>query len=236
MQLFYVSSSELTAGHLSPEESNHCVRVLRKKEDDEIHLIDGKGGSYSAVVTKANAKSCEFKVTETKQSANNLPDLHVLIAPTKSLDRFEFFIEKACELGIKEITPVFTFNSERRHLNRDKLTKKMVAACKQSYTLHFPVINEPIKFAQAMNLHGSHQAMQKLIAHCYSHETPHLKTMDTQKATLLLIGPEGDFSKEEVTAAEQAGFKAVSLGDKRLRTETAGIFACSIFNLVEFNK
>ena len=231
MQLFYVSKEELNKKQLSVEESNHCIRVLRKVEQDEIILIDGQGGKYSAIIQNANPKACEFKVISDEKSVYNLPALHIAIAPTKNLDRFEFFIEKACELGIKEITPILTFNSERKHLNVEKLIKKMVGACKQSYTLHFPVINEAVKYTSFLKQEAVQKTAQKLIGHCYSHETPHLNTVDTKKETILLIGPEGDFSQEEITLAEQNGFQAISLGDKRLRTETAGVFACAIFNL-----
>lgn len=227
MQLFFASKSDVKKGVLSPEESQHCVKVLRKKEGDQVHVIDGEGGRYLAEIVNGSAKSCTYKVVSTEQVPYNLPNLHIAIAPTKNLSRFEFFVEKACELGIKEITPMQTFNTERKHLNIEKLTKKMVAACKQSYTLHFPKINEVKKFSDVVDL----PAAQKLVAHCYSHETPHLDTFNTDKETLLIIGPEGDFSTEEVEAAQNAGFQAVSLGFKRLRTETAGMFACSIFNL-----
>lgn len=227
MQLFFASKLDVQKGVLSPEESQHCVKVLRKKVGEQVNVIDGEGSNHLVEITKANAKHCEYKVLSTKEIAYNLPNLHIAIAPTKNLNRFEFFVEKACELGIKEITPMLTFNSERKHLNIEKLMKKMIAACKQSYTLHFPVINPVMKFSEVVKIN----AEQKLIAHCYSHQTPHLNSFDTKKETFLIVGPEGDFSKEEVQAAQGAGFSAVSLGYKRLRTETAGMFACSIFNL-----
>ena len=227
MQLFFASKTDVEKGVLSPEESQHCVKVLRKKVGDEVNVIDGEGSNYLVKITKVSGKSCEYQVLSKEEVAYNLPNLHIAIAPTKNLSRFEFFVEKACELGVKEITPMLTFNSERKHLNIEKLTKKMVAACKQSYTLHFPVINPVVKFSEVIKTN----AEQKLIAHCYSHETPHLSSFDTEKETFLIVGPEGDFSKEEVESATEAEFHAVSLGYKRLRTETAGMFACSIFNL-----
>lgn len=227
MQLFFASKSDVNKGVLSPEESQHCVKVLRKKKGDEVNVIDGEGSNYLVKITNASSKSCEYEVVSKEEVPYNLPNLHIAIAPTKNLNRFEFFVEKACELGIKQITPMLTFNSERKHLNVEKLTKKMIAACKQSYTLHFPVINPVMKFSDLIKEH----AEQKLIAHCYSHETPHLASFDTKKETLLIVGPEGDFSKEEVGSAINAEFQAVSLGHKRLRTETAGMFVCAIFNL-----
>ncbi|MFT6747042.1 MAG: 16S rRNA (uracil1498-N3)-methyltransferase [Glaciecola sp.] len=229
MQLFFASKSDVQKGVLSPEESQHCVKVLRKKVNDKVNVIDGEGCNYLVRITKSSAKSCEYQVLSKEEVPFNLPNLHIAIAPTKNLSRFEFFVEKACELGIKEITPMLTSNSERKHLNIEKLTKKMIAACKQSYTLHFPTINPVLKFSDVVKI----KAEQKLIAHCYSHETPHLKSFDKEKETFLIVGPEGDFSKEEVQAAIDAKFQAVSLGYKRLRTETAGMFACSIFNLAD---
>ena len=230
MQLFYATKTQISEGTLSVDESNHCVRVLRKKEGDEIQLMDGEGGLYKATVLDANAKKCTFEIKDKSFSKSDLPDLHVLICPTKNLDRFEFFVEKACELGIREITPVLAFNSERKHLNVEKLRKRMVAACKQSYTLHFPLINEVITFKDAID--ASVEGSQKFIAHCYSTETPELKEQKRTIPTIVLIGPEGDFSKEEVQMAEEKGFSAVTLGAKRLRTETAGLYVCSVFNIL----
>lgn len=227
MQLFFATKSDIDKKVLPPEESQHCVKVLRKKNGDEVNVIDGQGSNYRVRITDANHKSCGYEILSKKEVPYNLPDLHIAMAPTKNLDRFEFFIEKACELGIREITPILTYNSERKHLNVEKLRKKMIAACKQSYTLHFPQINEVTKFSDLIKA----QCDQKLIGHCHSHSTPHLKTMTSNRATLLLVGPEGDFSPEEVSSAAAAGFSPISLGNKRLRTETAGLFACSIFNL-----
>ncbi len=231
MQLFYATKSQISEGTLSVDESNHCVRVLRKKAGDEIQLLDGEGGIYKASVLEANAKKCTFKVTNKSVSKNDLPHLQVLICPTKNLDRFEFFVEKACELGIKEITPVLAFNSERKHLNVEKLRKRMVAACKQSYTLSFPVIHEAIKFKEVIST--SFEGAQKFIAHCHSTETPELKHQNVSLPTVVLIGPEGDFSKEEVELAEGNNFSAITLGTKRLRTETAGLYVCSVFNILK---
>jgi 16S rRNA (uracil1498-N3)-methyltransferase len=227
MQLFFASKSDVKKGVMSPEESQHCIKVLRKKVGDNVNVIDGEGSNHLVVVSAANAKQCEYKVISTEHKAFDLPNLHIAIAPTKNLNRFEFFVEKACELGIKEITPMLASNSERKHINIEKLIKKMIGACKQSYTLYFPLVNPVKKFSEVIKI----EAQQKLIAHCYSHETPHLKSFDSNKETLLIIGPEGDFSKEEVLAASENNFQAISLGVKRLRTETAGVFACSIFNL-----
>jgi len=227
MQLFFASKLDVKNGVMSPEESQHCAKVLRKTIGDKVNVIDGEGANHLVEITVGSAKQCEYKVLSTEHKAFDLPNLHIAIAPTKNMNRFEFFVEKACELGVKEITPLLASNSERKHLNVEKLTKKMVGACKQSYTLHFPVINQFKKFSEVIKI----EAEQKLIAHCYSHETPHLKSFNSNKETLLIIGPEGDFSKDEVEAATKNNFQAISLGVKRLRTETAGIFACSIFNL-----
>lgn len=227
MQLFFALKSDVQQGVLSTEESQHCVKVLRKKEGDQVHVIDGEGGRYLVEITKANSKKCQYQLISKEETECTLPNLHVAIAPTRHLSRFEFFLEKACELGIKEITPMLTHNCERKHLNVEKLTKKMIAACKQSYTLHFPVINPVTSFSDLVK----QKADQKLVAHCHSHTTPHLASFEHDRQTLLLIGPEGDFSNAEVELAVKQNFEAVSLGPKRLRTETAGMFACAVFNL-----
>jgi 16S rRNA (uracil1498-N3)-methyltransferase len=229
MQLFYANSFELKAGILSPEESLHCIKVLRKINGDNIHVINGLGDLFLCEISDANPKKCAYKIISQKNQKNNLPPLHIAISPTKNIDRTEFFIEKACEIGIQSITPLLTFNSERKHLNEERLNKILVSACKQSYTLNFPILNPASKFTDIVKL----KVDQKLIAHCFSHETPHLKDFNTQKNTLLLIGPEGDFSEQEIKLATENGFESVSLGEKRLRTETAGILACSIFNLID---
>lgn len=227
MQLFYASQEDFTNGHLSEGESRHCATVLRKKIGDEILLMDGLGNVVVSEIEDLSGKKVWFNVKEKISQNAVLPKLHIAIALTKSMDRFEFFVEKACELGIQEITPMHTYNSERRKFNEEKLNKWMIAACKQSQTYIFPKINPLKKYSEVVKL----QAEQRFIAHCHSHETPQLEDLAGENECLLLIGPEGDFSAQEIKEAEENGFEAVSLGNKRLRTETAGMFACSIFNL-----
>lgn len=229
VQYFFATKKEIGDGFLNEEESHHCLKVLRKKVGDQIHLLDGEGGIYRAEILANKGKLAGIKVIEARKEEYNLPHLHLLVAPTKNIDRFEFFIEKACELGVKEITPIICGNSERKHLNVEKLRKRMLAACKQSGTTYFPQLNEVIRLKEV----GKYTADQKLIAHCYSQETPHLKAFDLGKSTMVLIGPEGDFLEEEVKLLMEQGYHGISLGPKRLRTETAAVFVCATFNLMQ---
>lgn len=227
MQVFTASQSEINNLTLSEEESKHCVRVLRKSNSDSIFITDGAGKLYTAEITEAHQKHCKFKITNTENQKLIAPPLHIAIAPTKNIDRFEFFLEKATEIGIAQITPLKSFHSERKNVKMDRLHKIIIAACKQSKNFHFPTLNELTPFQEVLQMNVE----QRLIAHCEEKDKIELKSLNFQKETLLLIGPEGDFSSEEIKQALQAGFQPISLGESRLRTETAGIVACTTVNL-----
>lgn len=227
MQVFTASQSEINNLTLSEEESKHCVRVLRKSTGDHIFITDGEGTLYTGEITEAHQKHCEFKVIHTEKQKLIAPPLHIAIAPTKNIDRFEFFLEKATEIGIAQITPLKSFHSERKNVKMERLQKIIISACKQSKNFHFPKINELTSLQDVLQIN----AQQKLIAHCEENEKIELKTLNFQQETLLLIGPEGDFSANEIQAAIAAGFQPISLGESRLRTETAGIVACTTVNL-----
>ena len=227
MQIFTALDQEILNRTLSEIESKHCVRVLRKKNGDKINITDGKGNLYECIILNANSKHCEFSINKTIQQNKISPPLHIAIAPTKNIDRFEFFLEKTTEIGIQEITPLLAFNSERKNLKQERLDKIIVSACKQSKNFHFPKLNNLTTFKEILKT----KTPQKLIAHCESQNKKELKDFSFEQETLILIGPEGDFSTKEIKEAIEAGFKPVSLGKSRLRTETAGIVACTTVNL-----
>ncbi|MDD3722618.1 MAG: 16S rRNA (uracil(1498)-N(3))-methyltransferase [Lutibacter sp.] len=226
MQLFY--NQELTPEtkqfSFDKIESRHIVRVLRKKEGDKIFITNGLGQLFTSEILLADDKKCLVKIvnSETQESDRNYY-LHLAIAPTKLNDRFEWFLEKATEIGIDEITPIICEHSERKVLKMDRMEKIIHSAAKQSLKFHFPKLNEPVTFNAFMKLSFSGQLF---IAHC---EETHKKSLKSElKPTLkttLLIGPEGDFSTKEIQQSLVNNFIPVSLGKSRLRTETAGLVA-----------
>ena len=227
MQVFTASTAEINSGFLNETESKHCIKVLRKSIGDEINITNGEGELLKCVITVAHQKKCEFNVIKNTKTSAITPPLHIAIAPTKNIDRFEFFLEKCTEIGIQKITPILCFHSERKVLKTERLEKIIVSACKQSKNYHFPILNELTPLKDILSL----DVPQKLIAHCNEEEKVLLKSLAFQKETLLLIGPEGDFSKDEIKLALKNGFQPISLGESRLRTETAGLVACTTVNL-----
>ncbi|MCW3101707.1 MAG: rRNA methyltransferase [Bacteroidetes bacterium] len=233
MHLFYTPDISGTAYTLNEEESRHAVRVLRLEAGDIIRLIDGKGGFYTAEIMDAHQKHCSVRVTASqKEFDKRLHRLHIAIAPTKSNDRTEWFVEKATEIGIDEISLLDCDNSERTVVKTERLQKVAIAAIKQSLKAYLPQIHEMSGFKKFISSTKELQ-MQKFIAHCHSREQlPHLKSRFTKGDALVLIGPEGDFSAEEVRLAVENGFIEISLGSSRLRTETAALYACTTINLL----
>lgn len=224
MYLFYTPDI-LTSHVLSEEESQHCVRVLRYTRGDEILLTDGKGNTYIARITNPHPKHCEFEVlTQEKQQKAHDFYLHIAIAPTKNIERMEWMVEKCTEIGVDEITPLLCRFSERKQIRTDRLEKIVLSAAKQSLTPYLPKLNELTDYDTFVR-----QATEetKFIAHCYKEDKRELKDeIRRGKSVLVLIGPEGDFSEQEVEEALALGFVPVSLGNSRLRTETAGVVAC----------
>lgn len=230
MQLFYVPDISGKEVILNETESKHAIRVLRLKEGDEIQLIDGKGGFYKSKITEANPKKCQLSIidSQTKFGKKDF-HLHIAIAPTKNIDRTEWFLEKCTEIGIDEITPIISEHSERKVIKPERLEKILVSAMKQSVKAYLPQFNELTTFSNLLKLADE---PKKFIAHCNPGEKEHLKNkVNPGDNVLILIGPEGDFSIEEVDMAEKYGFESISLGNSRLRTETAGVVACHIVNL-----
>ena len=229
MQLFYAPEISLPRYTLPEEESKHCVRVLRMTVGDELHLTDGKGNMYRCKVVSDNVKRCEVEVVETWPEYERMSyGLTMCVAPTKNIDRFEWFLEKATEIGVSEVYPLECDHSERRQIKLEREEKVITAAVKQSLKAYHPVLHDLtlVRDIIAMNFEG-----EKYIAHCDSSfgERPYLGNLVKKGAnTLILIGPEGDFSKEEINFALQNGFKAISLGRERLRTETAAVVATTV--------
>lgn len=224
MTLFYCPTLA-EAAVLSEEESQHAVKVLRLQAGDEIIVVDGVGGYHQACITNPHPKRCGFELTHSVTEYGKRDfRLHIAIAPTKNIERLEWFIEKATEIGIDEITPVICRFSERKVVKEERLEKIVVSAAKQSVKAYFPVLNPLCSFDELLKNCG---ASQKFIAHCYDEDKRQLHAEIAKGSdVLILIGPEGDFSKEEVAKALAAGFVPVSLGQSRLRTETAGVVAC----------
>ncbi len=212
-------------------ESQHCARVLRKKEGDSLFITDGKGYFYRAKLLQANPKSCVVKIEEEMEQPKGWDyNLQIAFAPTKNLDRMEWFVEKATEIGIDTFSPLKCRYSERKNINATRLEKIMVSAMKQSQKSRLPQFENIIKFEEFIKqpFEG-----QKFIAHCYdSIKTPITQICKRDTNTLILIGPEGDFSEEEIAKSIEHGFTPISLGDSRLRTETAALVACHTLHVI----
>lgn len=231
MHLFYTPDIEGGIYCLNAEESKHCVRVLRLKEGDEISLIDGCGGLYSGVILRAGAKGCEVKiVSEMKEYGKRDFSLHMAVAPTKNIDRTEWMLEKCTEIGVDAFTMIDSAHSERKTVKEERLEKVIVSAVKQSLKAYMPRLNPMVEFKDFVR---SVTGGQKFIAHCNPGEKKHLSEVYRPGAdAVILIGPEGDFSEEEVKLAVEAGFIPITLGQSRLRTETAGVVACHSINFI----
>ena len=228
-QLFYAPDIAITPV-LPEDESQHCVRVLRLNEGDSIIITDGKGFLYNAILEKAHPKHCLVNITE-RSLQKPLWDntIHIAVAPTKSIDRMEWFVEKATEIGINAITCLRCRHSERREINLNRLNKIAVSAMKQSQKATLPQISEMIDFNKFISREF---AGQKMIAHCEENEKLLMKEVyKPDSNALILIGPEGDFSNEEIKSAISYGFTPISLGKSRLRTETAALVACHTIHL-----
>lgn len=220
MQLFYTNNSELEFT-LPSEESKHITKVLRKKEGETLHFTDGKGQLLITEITSSDIRKTRVKIIKKiEQEKQHNYYLHVAIAPTKNMDRFEWFLEKACEIGIDEITPIICDRSERKFVKTERGNRILLSAMKQSLKYHLPKLNEAISLNNFMK---QDFIGNKYIAHCENSEKIELKNKETEKRTLILIGPEGDFSVSEIEKSIEKNFLAISLGNSRLRTETAGL-------------
>ncbi len=230
MHIFYTPDITQNTYTLNEEESKHCVRVLRLTVGSVVNLVDGKGGFYTAEITSDNPKKVSLAILNVEKEFHKRNHyLHIAVAPTKNIDRIEWFLEKATELGIDEITPIITDRSERRVVKEDRLNKVITSAVKQSIKAYHPKLNDAISFDAFLKepFDG-----EQLIAHCIDNgEKQYIsKLVAPHQKYLILIGPEGDFTPEEVDLALNKGFKALTLGNNRLRTETAALAVCFEIN------
>lgn len=233
MELYFQPDIEQGKYFLNAEESRHAIKVLRHKVGDIIKVTDGKGGLYEVVITLANQDSCEFQVKSKTVVQTDSYSIHIAIAPTKNQERIEWFAEKATELGVNKITLLQTRHTEKQKVKLDRIQKKVLSAVKQSGQCFLPEVSQSENFKDFVS---SDTSSQKFIAFVDNNNPIHLNKVATPgKSYTVLIGPEGDFSKEELELALTNGFKKVSLGKNILRTETAGIVACHILQLVNIH-
>lgn len=235
MELFYSQDIEGGICRLDHDESGHCIKVLRHRCGDEISVIDGQGTLYRCRITSDSHKGVEAMVIdETPQWGSHPYHLHLAVCPTKNNDRYEWFAEKACELGFDELSPVIGDHSERRILKTARVEKILISAAKQSLKASVPVVNEPVSVKEFIeSSKETSQDTLRLIAYCFEDENIPRRSIKevlenyNGKNIIVMIGPEGDFSKEEADLALTSGFIPVHLGDSRLRTETAALTAAS---------
>lgn len=228
--LFYQPEIPENINYLDPEESRHCIKVLRRKRGDVIDVTDGKGSFYTAIIEDDNPRQCTFRVTEKREESVRSFHLHMAVAPTKNIDRIEWFVEKAVEIGVDRITFLECRHSERVSLKMERIHKVAISAMKQSLKATLPSLDALTPFNDFVT-----RQLQADKFICYIDDTapPHLlHAAAPKKDVCILIGPEGDFSKEELELAIHEEYHKVSLGKSRLRTETAALAACHIINLL----
>jgi len=226
MNLFIADEVGLKEAILTDEEFNHCVKVLRYQTGDLIHLTDGKGKLFNGRIKSISKKECVIQVESIEEGIKHPYSLHIAIAPTKNISRFEWFLEKAVEIGIDEVTPLICEHSERKHIQAERANKIIRSAVKQSLKTHLPILHPHIKIADFLKQHNE---CTKIAAH-YDAQNEHLgKFIYLNNAKYLIaIGPEGDFSENELEAFKAGKWQFANLGNYRLRTETAGIAAAQI--------
>lgn len=231
MELFYSKDIEEDICRLDQDESTHCIRVLRHRCGDLISVIDGDGNLYECQIEADSPKGAVARIVKTIPDWGSHPyKLHLAVCPTKNMDRYEWFAEKACEVGLDILSPVFGEHSERRVLKPQRLEKILVSAAKQSLKAKVPVVSEPLTVKEFIDAHKDDDSL-KLIAYCFEDEShPRVSVKDVLnkyqgREVVVMIGPEGDFSESEAAAAMESGFIPVHLGTSRLRTETAALTA-----------
>ena len=253
MNLFYAPDIQQSLS-LPEEESQHCIKVLRMKSGDHIHIIDGVGGLYEAQIIQAHPKRTQVEIlTHQTEYGRRSFRLHLAVAPTKNIDRFEWFVEKATEIGFDELTPLCCRYSERKIIKPERIEKILVSAAKQSLKAYVPILNPMTTFKEFISQYsppvlggvpegggGSQLSTlnsQLFIAHCHNQPKQHLfNACQPGGNIVVMVGPEGDFSEEEVELALRNSFQAISLGESRLRTETAGVVACHLVTVANHAK
>jgi len=231
MQLFYQPKIMSGSKFLTEEESKHCIKVLRHTVGDTLEVVDGLGAKFVVRITDANAKNTKFEIISHERKPELPYYIHIAIAPTKQIERTEFFLEKAIEIGVDEISFFFGRHSERKNINMERMHKKVIAAMKQSLKYQLPKIELYQDLKSLISYIKPEQS--RYIAYVDFNNPLHLKNAaSANENSVILIGPEGDFNEEELAMALKNNFKKVSLGSSRLRTETAGIVACHTINLI----
>ena len=233
MQLFYAPDITLPLYTLGEEESKHCVRVLRLGEGDRLHLTDGRGDMHLCEVVEAHPKRCTVRVISTEHEFEKMPyRLTMAVAPTKNIERFEWFLEKATEVGVSEFIPLETAHSERRTIKLEREQKVVTSAVKQSLKAYHPELNDMTEFRKVIDMPFEGR---RFIAHCGEAVKGKVylpKAIAAGESVMILIGPEGDFSPEEIRLAAEASFEEITLGTMRLRTETAAVVAVTMVSVV----
>lgn len=233
MILFYQPELSPTAPALPPDESRHCVKVLRRQVGDSLTVVDGQGTYYEGIINHTDPKRCAFDIGRSWSEPSRSYSIHVAIAPTKNLDRMEWLVEKAVEIGIDRFSFIQCDHSERRVLKLDRLLKKAVAAMKQSGRATLPTIDELQSFEQFVTRPPTTESQQRLIAYVDSANPTHLAQAALPGVSYeVLVGPEGGFSEREITQAKEQHYRVVSLGAYRLRTETAGLVVCTTLQTI----
>lgn len=232
MQLFFHENTKEKTFHLDPEESKHLIKVLRKSKGDRVNFTDGKGCLYDCIIIEDNPKKAVLQIAERQYLPDDDYYIHLAICPTKNADRMEWLVEKITEIGVHEITFMHSEHSERHHLKLDRLEKKIIAACKQSLKTRVPKLN-PIRQMDELVQDKTFDAYQRFIAYVDKENDRHLfDKAEPDRAYIILIGPEGDFSQQELELAFNNHFLPCSLGKSRLRSETAGLAAVHTLQLI----
>jgi 16S rRNA (uracil1498-N3)-methyltransferase len=227
MQLFYAPLwSQTEPFFLNEEESRHCISVLRHQVRDKIHIVDGKGSKVLCEIILAHPKKTQLHFLEKIETNQKPSNLHIAISPTKSNDRFEWFLEKACEIGVGKITPLICQRTERSKVNLDRWNKIIQSACKQAQVLYFPILEEPVKFEKFITSCSENTFIASIEAKA------RISDYNKMDIATIVIGPEGDFSEEEFKLIRELGFKEVSLSENVLRVETAGLVALTQFDFL----
>lgn len=229
MNIFYIPdlSEKDKEVFLSEEESKHACRVLRLKKGNEILIMNGIGHHFTAKIFDENPKKCGLKIISFVFEEPSSKNIHIAICPTKNNERTEWFVEKATEIGVNEISFVYSKNSERKNIKLERFEKIVIAASKQSQRKYLPKLNDAVSFEEFLKIHKN-----GAIAHCYQGNKLNIKSNLQKTNYPILIGPEGDFTKQEVELALTAKYDPISLGKNRLRTETAALYACMLIKTI----
>lgn len=230
MNLFYSPHIQGDTHLLEEQESKHAIRVLRLQKGAQVVLVDGLGGWHEAIIEEDHPKRCLLRIQSSKQNHQPLGyELHLAVSPLKNPERFEWFLEKTTEIGITEITPLICHRSERKQVKRDRLERILVSAMKQSLKAYKPVLHEAMAFGEFIRQeHGGTRG----IAYCFGDERKGIGQMEPDGSCTILVGPEGDFTGQEVQSALDAGFAPFHLGPSRLRTETAAVYITAAISIL----